>query len=227
MKGVARAGRPRAVQSQSPSSRYTTHRRPGPPGRPWTPSSDIESPGALRSRRSLAGSRSRGSKARGSSYRGARRRAEGIGPAEGEIEDERHRDRGDEHVHRGPSVSEEEIEDGRQLAPAQAERGPQEGHGRGALVRGDVADEGPRDERERGYEEDEGERPWQSVRAGHVAAVEPGGRQRRGGEPQGELIPSAERARLRGHLVGGLVFGRDDVQAPENFHARDAFRGAI
>src|SRR3989475_2266988 len=159
--------------------------------------------------------------------RGARGGVERIGPAEGQVENERCGDRGDEDIHRGPSVSKEQVEDGGQFAPPQAEGGSEQGHGGRSLDRRDVADEGPLDEREGEDEAAQPEQAGEPVRAGHVAAVQPRRRQRSGGEPESELIPPAKGAGLRWYLVGRLVLGDDDVEAPENLHARDAFRRAI
>ena len=159
--------------------------------------------------------------------RRASRRVERIRPPEREIEDERHRDRGDEDVHGGPPVAKKEVEDGGQLAPPQTERRSEQGDGRRTFVRGNVADQGPRDERDRGREENQSEGSRQAVCAGHVAAVEPCRGQRGRGEPERELIPSRELAGLCRDLVGRLVLGGDHVEAPENFHERDASRRAI
>src|SRR5207247_3561240 len=112
------------------------------------------------------------------------RRLEHIRPPQLEIEDKQHRERGYQDVHPGPTVAKKEVEDGGQLAPPQTERRSEQGDGRRTFVRGNVADQGPRDERDRGREENQSEGSRQAVCAGHVAAVEPCRVQRGSGETE-------------------------------------------
>src|SRR5439155_16305294 len=122
-----------------------------------------------------------------------------------------------EDVHGGPPVAKKEVEDGGQLAPPQTERRSEQGDGRRTFVRGNVADEGPRDERDGRREENQSEGSRQAVCAGHVAAVEPSRRQRGRGETQGEMITSRELAGLCRDLVGSFVLGGDHIEDLETF----------